>query len=380
MVRPLLRSTRRSAASLAVLAMLVVAGCAPDRTKSLDTLDAKGENAEQINTLAIPIYAAAVVVAVLVCLAVVFIVIKFRERGDDDEVPAQLHGNTKLEITWTMIPALILVAFAVPTVLLIQDLNAEATDTITVKVEGQQWWWQFTYDTDGDGEFGTEGDVVTAGELVIPSGKQINLTVTSNDVIHSFWIPELNGKRDAVPGLDSFWKVQANQPGTYLGQCTEFCGLSHANMRMLVRAKAPADFEAWLAAQQEEAAPVESLTPEQQKGAETFISLCSACHLVNGVNNEQYQNADSLVAGVAPNLTHLASRGTFAGAILNLHEVGEGGVGDPSKPIVTGDLEKWLRDPESVAPQAPDQGRGMPNLGLTEQQIDEIVSYLVTLE
>ena len=300
-------------------------------------------------------------------------------RSEAEELPTQLHGNTTLEITWTMIPALILVAFAVPTVLLIQDLNAEAKDSITVKVEGQQWWWQFTYDMDEDGEYGTDGDIVTAGELVIPAGQQINLLVTSNDVIHSFWIPPLNGKRDAVPGLESFWKIQADEPGTYLGQCTEFCGLSHANMRMLTRAKTAEEFDAWVA-NQLEPVDVGSLPAEAQKGAETFTSLCSACHLVNGVNNAQYGNASELGSGVGPNLTHLASRGTFAGAILNLHEIGEGGVGDPSEPIVTADLEAWIRNPEAVVPQAPDEGRGMPNLGLTEQQIDEVVAFLITLE
>ena len=365
--------------ALVAVVALALTACAPDRTKSLDTLDAQGENSETINSLAIPIYAAAVIVALLVCLAVVFIVIRFRASHDDDEVPHQLHGNTKLEITWTMIPALILVVFAVPTVVIIQELNAEESDTITIKVEGQQWWWQFTYDTDQDGEFGSAGDIVTAGEMIIPAGKQVNLSVTSNDVIHSFWIPQLNGKRDAVPGLDSFWKVQANNPGVYLGQCTEFCGLSHANMRMLVRAKTEAEFDEWVSQQLQ---PVDrnDLSAAAQTGADTFTSLCSGCHLVNGINNEEYGDAEGIVAGVAPNLTWLASRGTFAGAILDLHEVGEGGVGDPTKPIVTDDLEQWIRNPESLVPQAPDGGRGMPDLGLTEQQIDEVVSFLIELD
>lgn len=367
-------------APLVTLALL--AGCGDSGGRPLDTLDPKGDNARVIDDLAKPMFIAAGVVGVLVFAAVGYILFRFRARKGDEaeEVPAQLHGNTTLELAWTAIPALILLAFAVPTIVVIADLNAAEDDALKVKVEGQQWWWQFTYDTDGDGEFGTAGDVVTATELVIPAETNIELTITSNDVIHSFWIPGLNGKRDAVPGLDSFWKLHADAPGMYLGQCTEFCGLSHANMRMLVRAYDQATYEQWV---EDQLRPVTlgDLSEEAQAGAEAFVGLCSGCHLVDGVNNSEWKRAGELVSGVAPNLTHFASRGTFAGAILNLHEVPDGGVvGDPALPIDPTELEAWLRDPEAEKPMAPDEGRGMPNFGLTEQQIDDLVAFLTELD
>ena len=167
MARPHRGWILRTAVPLGLLTTLALAGCSSERTKSLDTLDAKGENAASINELGFPIYAAAVIVAVLVIAAVLFIVVKFRQRPDeDDELPTQLHGNTKLEITWTMIPALILVAFAVPTVLLIQDLNAEAKDSITVTHRnGEALTPTLTYGLDGPGRRGPTGIVLGLVEV-----------------------------------------------------------------------------------------------------------------------------------------------------------------------------------------------------------------------
>jgi cytochrome c oxidase subunit II len=381
MPRRSLRPGRRAGWLAAVLVplALLVAGCSEDRDRSLDTLTPKGQNARDIDGLAKPMFIVAGVVGVLVFAAVAFIMVKFRRReGDDDVFPTQLHGNLVFELAWTIAPALLLFAFAVPTVVLIGDLNAEAENSFTIRVEGNQWWWGFEYDTDRDGEFGTAGDIVTATEMVIPAGQQINLEVTSNDVIHSFWIPNLNGKRDAVPGLESFWKIHADEPGVYLGQCTEFCGLSHANMRMLVRALPQDEYDAWV---EQQLADVDagSLSADAQAGAETFTGLCSACHLVQGVNDDQWGRAETLKSGSAPDLTHFASRGTFAGGIFNLYEVGEGGVGDPSKGLDTSDLEAWIRNPPDEKPMAPDHGRGMPDLALTEEQIDQVVAFLSEL-
>jgi cytochrome c oxidase subunit II len=275
---------------------------------------------------------------------------------------------------------------------------------VQVEVYGQQWWWGFRYDVDEDGRFDGADDVETAAEMVIPVGRPIQLTMTSNDVIHSFWIPGLNGKRDVVPGTVTTWKLQADAPGVYRGQCTEFCGLSHANMRMLVRAVPADEFDRWIANQQRPAAePTDELA---QEGLEQFRNNCASCHLIDGVNNEQLaETPAALVAGIAPNLTHLMSRGTFAGSIYNLHypnpegsaqnqpfgatctlprECGDptdiGLAGNPDNPVYTPALEAWLRNAPAMKPMAADDGRGMPNLGLTQDQIDALVAYLKTLK
>jgi cytochrome c oxidase subunit 2 len=232
----------------------------------------------------------------------------------------------------------------------------------------------------------------------------VELSVTSNDVIHSFWIPALNGKRDAVPGMVSPWKLQADEPGVYRGQCTEFCGLSHANMRMLVRAIPADEYDRWIAEQQKPAP--EPVSVQARQGLDEFKNNCASCHLVDGVSNQQLaENPAALVSGIAPNLTHLMSRGTFAGSIFNLHypnplgnnqpfgatctfdnlaDCGDptdiGLAGNPDNPLYRPALEAWLRNAPAVKPMAPDQGRGMPNLGLTQDQINAIVAYLETLK
>src|SRR5690606_25946839 len=147
-----------------------------------------------------------------------------------------------LEIAWTLLPAVILAVVAFFTLRTLFDIKEVDEDDLTIRVVGQQWWWEYQYDTNGDGTFG-EGDVVTANDLVIPAGVDVHLEVTSNDVIHSFWIPSLNGKMDAVPGRVHPLMINADEPGTYVGQCTEFCGLSHAYMRQRVIALPMDEFE-----------------------------------------------------------------------------------------------------------------------------------------
>lgn len=374
----------------------------------LTTLDPQGPFSTLIDNLVIPVFIIAGVVFVGVLGTVFYTIMKYRVKGDPEldtaPMPKQTHGHTAAEITWTAIPAAILAVVAVLTAVTILDLAAEEPDSLQVEVFGQQWWWGFRYDVDNDGSFDSESDVETAAELIIPVGRPVELSVTSNDVIHSFWIPALNGKRDAVPGMVSPWKIQADEPGVYRGQCTEFCGLSHANMRMLVRAIPAADYDRWIADQQKPA--INPLSAQARAGLAEFNNNCASCHLIDGVNNEQLaENPAALVAGIAPNLTHLMSRGTFAGSIFNLHypnpegndqpfgatctmqtlrDCGDptdvGLAGNPDNPLYRPALEAWLRNAPAMKPMAADQGRGMPNLGLTQDQINDLVAYLETLK
>jgi cytochrome c oxidase subunit 2 len=379
-----LTAARRWRAALLVpAAALLLAACASDAP--LDTLDPKGPESRTIQDLVGPVFLIAGIVFVLVQGGVLFVAWKFRKRKDDDgSLPGQLHGNTKLEIGWTVLPALVLVGVGIASVLTLLDLEDKPADAMEVTVVGQQWWWEYRYDVDHDGT----DDIVTANDLVIPAGTPVSLKIQSRDVIHSFWIPALNGKRDAVPGREHSLLLQADEPGTFRGQCTEFCGLSHAYMRMRVVALPSADFDAWQTNQMQGA---EVPDGEQAKaGMERFRSTCSACHLIRGDGgNEALRKKEgiegaALVSGAAPNLTHFASRGAFAGAIFDLwddtNDNGEVDFDEIGGVLNVADLKAWLHDPPGQKPMAPGQSRGMPNLELTDQAIDELVAYLETLE
>ena len=377
------RSPRRWRAALVAPLALALAACADEAP--LDTLDPKGPEARTIDKLADPVFLIAGVVFVLVQVGVLVLAWRYRKRKDDDgSLPPQLHGNFKLEIGWTILPALLLAGVGAASVLTLLDLEDHPPDAMEVTVVGQQWWWEYRYDVDDDGT----DDIVTANDLVIPAGTPVSLSIQSRDVIHSFWIPALNGKRDAVPGREHPLLIEADEPGVYRGQCTEFCGLSHAYMRMRVVALDESDYAAWEEGQLADAAVPSGA--DAQEGMELFRTTCSQCHLIQGEGgNEEFREENdlegaALVAGAAPNLTHFASRGTFAGAIFDLW-VDEDGSGEIEPDEIGGtlnvaDLAAWLRDPPAEKPMAADQSRGMPDLDLTEEQIDALVAYLETLE
>lgn len=382
--------------------ILVLSACASDAPQ--DSLEPEGPIAREIDNLVSPVFLVAGVVFLIVELGVLFLALKFRQRKDDPEdvVPEQVHGNTKAELAWTILPAIVLALVGVATLGTLFAIEADADDAdMTVEVVGQQWWWEYRYDTDGDGE----ADIVTANDLVVPAGQMINLEITSRDVIHSFNFPRLNGTKDAVPGMTSDLSVEADEPGTYVGQCREFCGLSHAYMRQRLVALDPADFDAWVENQQRPAEMPEDGSAAAA-GAEIFATQCSRCHLAEGINDDQYAeqtegndagdtNGDgepdlaATEAGSAPDLTHFATRGAFAGAVSDLW-IDQDGDGIVEWDEIGGQLdqaalEEWLRDPESVKPmEAHDldgaDNRGMPNYELSEEQIDQLVAFLETLD
>lgn len=369
--------------------LLFLTACASNAPQ--DTLEPEGPIARKIDNLVNPVFLIAGVVFVLVEVGALLILRKFRAGKDDDDsvLPKQTHGNTILEIGWIVVPFLILATIAVGTVATVFSVDAEADDaTMSVQVVGQQWWWEYRYDVDGDGVADDPDDVVTANDLVIPAGTTVRLDITSRDVIHSFWIPKLNGKRDAVPGRQHELSVNADEPGTYIGQCTEYCGLSHAYMRQRLVALPQDEFADWLEHQQEDAQMPAS--GDAEAGAELFTSSCSRCHLARGIDDEEYADlgdGNDVVSGHAPDLTHFASRGAFAGAIFDLWATD-----DPDGIVQHSDiggelnreaLEAWLRDPPEEKPMAAETegpSRGMPDLELSEEQIDQLVAFLETLD
>lgn len=279
---------------------------------------------------------------VLVGGTLLYTVIRFRGRAKD-KIPPQIEGNTRLEVIWTIVPIILLAIIAVPTV---RDAFYVAAPeqpelALDVKVTGYQWWWGFEYP-----EYG----VVTANEMRIPAGRPVHLTLHSQDVVHSFWVPRLAGKMDVVPNRENTMWLQADEPGIYYGQCAEYCGTSHANMRFRVVAMEPSEFDAWIAGRQSAEAyvPVNELA---ERGEELFVArACSACHTIDGT-------AAQGIAG--PNLSDVGSRTTLAaGMIDNTPE----------------NMAAWLRDPQAVKP-----GALMPNLRLSEEDIAALTEYLQSL-
>jgi cytochrome c oxidase subunit 2 len=393
--------SRRIRIGLIAALGLAAAGCAEDAPQ--DTFDPAGENAQKIQDLQVPVFILAGVVGVIVLAVLTFVLIRFRDRGQP--IPEQSHGNPTLEIVLTIIPALILIGVAIPTVGTILALSETDDTECIINVTGQQWWWEVDYPVqDGCGD-GISEVIITSGQMVIPTGTEVLVRGTSRDVIHSWWIPRLNGKKDMVPGRVHNVRLQADEPGIYAGQCTEFCGLSHANMRMEVIAMDPDDFETWKAGQLAEyVAPEEGTLAAE--GEATFIAQCSRCHQVNGLEDD---DGNPIIArpdlqvysGATPNLSWLMTRNTFAGASWDLltpecradvwdaspETVGEKYLEGVSPECLNSvDFREWLRNAPAKKPmytdptELEDTGglpRGMPDLGLNEDQIDQLVAYLL---
>jgi cytochrome c oxidase subunit 2 len=359
------RSRRRYLSTLAVVAAaLVLASCSSDLPQS--SLNPQSTEASDIDGLWVLTLVIMTVIFVAVEAALVYSIIRFRKRKDDDTEPKQVHGNTRLEIVWTIIPAVILAFVAVPTLRVHFDLREPATgsDVVQVEVTGHQWWWEFTYPE----IIGPDGrPLITANELHIPAGKTTNLILTSADVIHSFWVPPLNGKRDLVPGqlTNLTLTPDADTAGDVIpGQCAEYCWLGHADMRMRVFVETPAGFDSW-AAEQLHPTRVPTDGPAAA-GYETFTQICTTCHVANILN----EDGNTEVIGVAfgPDLTHFGGRETLgAGILSNTRE----------------HLAQWIDNPSDLKAMRPDlndlaEGKvlGMPDYLLDEAQIAGLVALL----
>lgn len=400
---------------------LIVVAIVVDKDHPLSTLSPVGRHGRDIAELINPIFIVAGVVFFLVQGAVLALWWRYRvagaEKGDgefgfyeDDEFPEQVHGNDRLEIAWTLIPTVLLAVISVFTLIALFALeDVEASDgDMVVTVIGQQWWWEYQYHLDGNTD--TAPDFVTANELVIPVGVDVPLDIKSRDVIHAFWIPKLNGKKDAVPGRSHDWVIQAEKTGIFRGQCTEFCGLSHGYMKMVAVALTAEEFDEWSDNQITAADMPEKGTAEYD-GWEVFSQQCASCHVVNGITSPAnrggeggsapdnwniygefngefagtYLEDDTLVAGAAPNLTHMMTRGTFAGSIFDLYlnagehipylELAEKGT------LNRGELEAWIYNAPERKPADADNLRGMPaRTGLSPTDIDNVVAFLDTLD
>jgi cytochrome c oxidase subunit II len=358
--RPGRKDLARVALVVGMLLLLAACGRTDIADFPQDALSPDGPVARAQDALWQQVFPIAVAVFVLVQALIIITMVKFRRRPDQTEPPRQYAGNTRLEIAWTLVPALILVWVAVPTVQTIFELAEEAPEDerLDVVVVGKQFWWQFEYPDAG---------VLTANELVIPTGTPVRVELDGigryeidgnefreeNLVLHSFWVPRLAGKLDYVPNHERFLTIEADEPGTYRGQCAEFCGLSHANMRFYVTALEPAEYEEWLAQQQEDAR--EPQTAQEQLGYDLVGANCVACHAVRGHEN----NGNSRVG---PDLTHFASREEFAGAIFRTED--------------TEQLKRWIENSQREKPGS----QMLPFPNLTDEELDALAAYLQSLE
>jgi cytochrome c oxidase subunit 2 len=355
-------------ATLAAALLLLLGACAPNATQ--DTLQPKGPFAQEEKNLFVPVFWVAVGVFIVVEGGIVWILVRFRHRKDrGDRLPPQTHGNTRLEIGWTIAPALVLAGVMIPTIATIWDLARQPpADALHVTVEGHQWWWGFRY-TDDDMRTSYDEPITTADVLVIPEDRVVWFSLKSEGgfiqgenpdymVIHSFWIPELAGKQDVVPGRTNHILMQADQPGTYTGQCAEFCGLQHGRMKVRVVALSQADWEAWV--QNHKQPAVTPTDPMAKQGMDLFMGQlsggrgsCVACHAIGGTD---------ATSPAAPNLTHFAdpTHQCFAGCDWETTDREA--------------LEAWLHDPNAVK-----LGSKMPNYRLSPEEIDALVAYLMSL-
>jgi cytochrome c oxidase subunit II len=406
-------SLRRGLATGALL--LAAAACGGEYPQS--SIDPKSDFAQSIHSLYVLIFWITLAILVIVWGVLGYILAKFRERPDSPR-PRQIKGHLGMEILWTMIPAVIVIAIAVPTVRTVfRTQRAPGPDILVVDVIGHQFWWEFRY-PDG---------VVTANDLHLPVGVPVTLRMHSVDVIHSFWVPMLGGKRDVNPqvaeppledaeaaegpaagagetGSFNYLHFTVSEPGVYRGQCAEFCGSSHSLMGIRVVVESPFEFQAWLSewrgpgadtaatppvleGEQAEAAQADSIAatldsaavavPDSavvatagapggggaarvELGRRTFHSAsCIACHAIQGTN----------AAGqIGPNLTLFGRRATVAGWLENTPD----------------NLVRWITSPQSVKPGArmpgiAEMGGNFPPTNLSEEQVRAVAEYLYSL-
>ncbi|MEP6550413.1 MAG: cytochrome c oxidase subunit II [Gemmatimonadales bacterium] len=396
----------RRLASYALFAALAVAAVSCNEAHPNSTLSPHSDLGREIDFLWDRLLLLGTIAFILVEGVLLFVVFKYRRR-DNQAKPPQTHGSTKLEIAWTLIPAVILVFIAVPTVRTIFITQAQAAPgSLNIEVTGHQWWWEFKYP-----EYG----VTTANEIYVPVGRTVNFRLRSADVIHSFWTPQLGGKRDVITNRTNYmWFTpdSSTASSVWNGFCAEYCGASHANMRFRVFTVTPQQFESWAAGQKLPATfgavPVAAaggggatttgyifprekipdfaiphsptpgdlsftagLTGNAQRGKQVFsTSACIGCHSIAG--------NPSAMGVTGPNLTHVGSRSTIAAGRF---------------PNTAAYLALWIKNARKMKP-----GILMPTLGmdeydpvlkakvtsatggLTDQQIADIVAYLTVLK
>ena len=319
----------------------------------INMFDPASSAAREIAELSILVHILMLLVFLVVAIVLTLIFWRYRRRPDERVLHAS-HGNTKLEIIWTVTPALLLavVFFIMLRVMGSVDAGAGMTEAaptddpaaarpLRVEVIGRLWWFEFRI---------PELNVRTDNELHLPLGRPIELALTSNEVLHSFWVPQLQGKRDNIPGQWNYVPLVADREGVYTGNCVEYCGPQHAWMYVRVVVEPEEAFMAW--AQQQASDAVEPQEALVERGRDVYFeSNCVNCHTIRGT--ESQENA-------GPDLTHVASREIMAGGVVEVNR---------------DDMERWLRDPQEVKP-----GNLMPATLVSDEDLEALVAYMLSLE
>jgi cytochrome c oxidase subunit 2 len=347
------KKSTRSAVDIAsfvfiVTTFLVAPGFAADApttvTNIFKPLSTPAQAIHELSLLALAICAG---IFLVVAGLLAYIVLRFRERPQDEgREPPQVYGSNQIELAWTVIPILIVLVLFLATARTIYDVQGAVppASTVNVTVVGHQWWWEIRY---------PELGIVTANEMHVPVSEPSQrrptfLKLESVDVAHSFWVPQLAGKTDVIPNRENRMWIEPLQTGIYVGNCAEYCGMQHAHMMLRVIVHSAEEFTKWVAEQKQPPAD----DPQARAGRDVFLSTsCINCHTIKGTQAR---------GTFGPDLTHLMSRETLgAGTVPNTAEK----------------LRDWVRNPQSIK-----EGCNMPNMQLTDTELNQIVAYLANLK
>ena len=303
-----------------------------------DMFATAGPHAERIEQLWWVTFAVCLAVFAAVLIAFAFALFNRKRTAPH----AQVAVGAALAVSFVLLVALMFLSFGTDRAL----ATLPGDDPLRIEVTAHRWWWEARYMDPQPSRIFT-----TANELYIPVGRTVELTLRADDVIHSFWVPNLGGKKDLIPGRTATLRLRADKAGTYRGQCAEFCGVQHAKMALLVFARQPDSYAAW-ERQQRRSAP-EPASDDEKRGRELFVTgTCAMCHAIQGTDANGRR---------APDLTHLASRETLAAGVL---------------PNTRGHLAGWIIDPHSAKP-----GVNMPaHATLSPSDLQALLAYLGTLK
>lgn len=322
---------------------LVCPGC----TGWQSALQPEGPNAADLHRLLWVFIAVCGTIWALVILVLATVLWRRRRLGPDSPLerdPPRERRSAVIVGAAVAATVLIIGSLTVLSYAATRPLSVAGGEPLVIRVRGYQWWWEVTYP-------GSAPDrrLITANEIHVPVGRTVRIELAAADVIHSFWVPNLAGKQDLIPGRGNELILRADQPGIYRSQCAEFCGLQHARMALLVIAEPPAAFEAWRDAQLRDAAA--TTTPEQEAGRQVLAGkACAGCHTVRGT---------AAAGTLGPDLTHVGGRSYIAAGVL---------------PTTRGSLAAWIADPQTIKP-----GNNMPLVPLTADELKAVSAYLATL-
>lgn len=303
--------------------------------------------AQEIKETSLLVLAVCGVIFVIVGGLLTYSIVRFRHRaGDEASEPPQVYGSNQIELAWTVLPILVVFVLILVTSRTIADIQNRKSPAGAVQatVVGHQWWWEIRY---------PELGIVTANELHVPAStpdkrQPAFLKLQSADVAHSFWVPQFAGKTDLIPNKENRMWFEPTKPGTYLGNCAEYCGTQHARMLIRVVVQTPEEFDRWVRDQQQ----ATSVATNVANSSKTFFAnSCVNCHTIRGTSAQ---------GKFGPDLTHLMSREMLAGGVV---------------PNTSDNLRLWLRDPQKIK-----VGCLMPNMQMTDTEVDQVVAYLQTLK